>query len=166
MPIELRPATADDVLALAALWHTGWHDGHAGHVPDELLPFRTPESFVPRTAGRIERATVAVRDGELAGFTVVDGEEVEQVYVAAAHRGTGVAATLLTDAEQQVAGAGHGTAWLAVAPGNTRARRFYERQGWSDGGGFTYVAEAGATTMEVPARRYVKSLGTPDGLRP
>ncbi|WP_305783583.1 GNAT family N-acetyltransferase [Symbioplanes lichenis] len=158
MSIELRPATTDDVPALAALWHTGWHDGHAGHVPDELLPFRTAESFVPRTAERIDRATVALHDGEPAGFTVVDGEEVEQVYVAAAHRGTGVAAILLSDAEQRVAAAGHEKAWLAVAPGNARARRFYERQGWSDGGGFSYTAEAGASTIEVPALRYVKAF--------
>jgi GNAT superfamily N-acetyltransferase len=158
MSIELRPATPDDVPALAALWHTGWHDGHAGHLPDGLLAFRTAESFVPRTAERIARMTVATKDGEPAGFTVVDGEEVEQVYVAAAHRGTGVAAVLLSDAEKQVAAAGHEQAWLAVAPGNARARRFYERQGWSDGGGFTYVAEAGDATMEVPALRYVKAL--------
>jgi hypothetical protein len=27
--IPLRPATSDDVEAIAAVWHPGWHDGRA-----------------------------------------------------------------------------------------------------------------------------------------
>ena len=65
---------------------------------------------------------------------MVVGDEVEQVYVGATARGTGLAATLLSEAEAQVAAAGHDTAWLAVATGNARARRFYERCGWVDEG--------------------------------
>jgi len=63
---------------------------------------------------------------------MVVGDEVEQVCVAARHRGAGVADVLMTEAERRVAGAGHATAWLAVVAGNTRARRFYERRGWAD----------------------------------
>ena len=81
--------------------------------------------------------------------------------MAAPHRGGGVAATLLTEAERQVAAAGHDTAWLTVSPGNARARRFHQRQGWTDGGGFDHRAEAGDTVR--PVRRYVES---PRGTRP
>lgn len=157
MPIELRPATPADADAIAELWYAGWRDGHVDNVPAELAAVRTRESFQPRAANRIPHTTVAVDAGEVIGFTVVIGDEVEQVYVSASHRGSGTAATLLSDAEQQVA-AGHGSAWLAVAPGNTRARRFYERQGWADEGGFEYQAEVDGGTIAVPCRRYVKRV--------
>jgi ribosomal protein S18 acetylase RimI-like enzyme len=83
---------------------------------------------------------------------------VEQVYVAAAHRGTGVADALLTEAERLVGAAGHHRAWLAVAPGNTRARRFYERRGWADEGPFTYIVDTPAGSIAVPCHRYVKAV--------
>jgi ribosomal protein S18 acetylase RimI-like enzyme len=50
------------------------------------------------------------------------------------------APALLTEAVRLVAAAGHPRAWLAVAAGNTRARRFYERSGWIDEGPFEYAA--------------------------
>jgi GNAT superfamily N-acetyltransferase len=89
---------------------------------------------------------------------MVVGDEVEQVYVAAGHRGTGVAATLIREAEAQVRANGHDTAWLAVVAGNTRARAFYERAGWVDEGPFDYAAAAEDGPIAVPCRRYTKAL--------
>jgi len=157
MTVALRPATPADAGAVAAIWHDGWRDGHLGNVPDELLAHRTPESFGARAAARVDDTTVAERDGEVAGFVMVVGDEVEQVYVAAAHRGTGVAPALLAEAERLVAAAGHAKAWLAVAAGNTRARRFYERCGWVDEGAFDYPAEVPGGTLPVPCHRYATS---------
>jgi catechol 2,3-dioxygenase-like lactoylglutathione lyase family enzyme len=73
-------------------------------------------------------------------------------------RGTGVADALLAEAERQVTRAGHSSVWLAVVAGNARARKFYERRGWSDGGPFTYAAAGEDGPIAVPARRYVKRL--------
>jgi GNAT superfamily N-acetyltransferase len=155
--VELRAATANDADVITDIWHHGWRDGHAGHVPEALASLRTPESFAVRAAARVGDTTVAVVGGEVAGFIKVRGDEVEQVYVAAAHRGAGVAAVLLSEAERQVAAAGFAGAWLAVVPGNARARRFYERQGWHDTGGFDYEAATATGTVAVPCRRYAKS---------
>jgi hypothetical protein len=47
-------------------------------------------------------------------------------------------------------------AWLAVADGNDRARRFYEREGWTDGGALDHIP-AGAAVV-VPCRRYQKPV--------
>lgn len=155
---ELRPATADDAPAIARIWYFGWRDGHLGHVADELVALRTRESFDQRAAARVADTVVATVDGAVAGFIMVVGDEVEQVYVAGEHRGTGLAAALLTEAERLVAANGRDRAWLAVAPGNARARRFYERRGWIDEGLFDYPAATADGPMPVPCRRYVKRV--------
>jgi GNAT superfamily N-acetyltransferase len=160
--IELRPAHKQDAEQIAAIWQQGWRDGHLGNVPDVLVEARAPESFRARAAERVADTTVAViaqkAGEEVAGFVMVVGDEVEQVYVAAAHRGSDVAGTLLAEAERQVAASGHPVAWLAVVPGNARARRFYERNGWTDDGPFDYEAAHDGQIIPVPCRRYVKSV--------
>lgn len=65
---------------------------------------------------------------------------------------------LLAAGEERLAAAGVAEAWLAVVAGNARARRFYERQGWSDGGPLDYAAETADRPVTVPCRRYVKRL--------
>ncbi|KRF36184.1 GNAT family N-acetyltransferase [Nocardioides sp. Soil805] len=157
----LRPATADDADQVAAVFHRGWHDGHRGHVPDGLTQRRTPEAFGARVALRIAETTdttVAEVDGVVAGFVMVSGDEVEQVYVDRAWRGTGLAEVLLDEAERQVAEAGHPTAWLAVVVGNARARSFYARRGWRDEGDLPYEVVALGERFTSPCRRYVKDL--------
>ena len=156
---SIRPASDADMAAVADLWHEGWHDGHAGHVPDGLTAARTLTAFHERTPPRVADTSVAVADdGTLLGFVMVVGDEVEQVFVARAGRGTGLASELLAEAERRVAAGGHASAWLAVVVGNARARRFYERQGWSDAGDLPYEVTAGGETFVSPCRRYVKAL--------
>ena len=156
---RIRPAGAADMAAVADLWHEGWHSGHAGHVPDGLTALRTLEAFHARTPPRVADTTVAMSDaGELLGFVMVVGDEVEQVFVGPAARGTGLAAELLTEAERQIAAAGHASAWLAVVAGNARARRFYEKRGWVDEGDLPYEVTAGGQTFTSPCRRYVRSV--------
>lgn len=156
---SIRPAVAADMAAVADLWHRGWHDGHAGHVPEGLTAARTLPAFHERTPTRVADTTVAVSgDGELLGFVMVVGDEVEQVFVGAAARGTGLADVLVAEAERQVAAGGHEVAWLAVVAGNARARRFYERCGWRDDGDLPYEVTAGGETFVSPCRRYVKAV--------
>ena len=155
----IRPATDADMAAVADLGHEGWHDGHAGRVPEGLTALRTLEAFHERTPPRVADTSVAVADtGDLLGFVMVVGDEVEQVFVGRAARGSGLAAELLAVAEQRVAAGGHTSAWLAVVAGNARARRFYEKQGWVDEGDLPYEVAAGGRTWTSPCRRYVRSL--------
>jgi GNAT superfamily N-acetyltransferase len=154
----VRHATAADAAQVAAIWHLGWQDGHTGFVPDELVRVRTEESFHERAAERVADTTVADVDGAVAGFVMVVGDEVEQVYVSRDHRGSGVAALLMAEAERHVRAGGHAKAWLAVVEGNGRARAFYERAGWTDEGAFDYAAAGPDGPIAVPCRRYTKSL--------
>lgn len=154
----MRPATGADAPVVAIIWHRGWRDGHQGHVSDELVSARTEASFRLRASQRVADTTVATVDGAVAGFIMVVEDEVEQVYVAQAHRGTGVAAALLATAEEIVARNGHESAWLAVVAGNARARRFYEHNGWIDRGLIDYPAATAGGPVLIPAHRYDKRV--------
>ncbi|HEX3932872.1 MAG TPA: GNAT family N-acetyltransferase [Nocardioides sp.] len=157
----LRPATAADVDAVATLFHQGWHDAHPGLVPAGLTERRTPEAFHDRVSTRVaetDDTTVAEVDGTLAGFIMVAGDEAEQVYVDAAFRGSGVAARLLTEAERQVAAAGHDVAWLVVVRGNDRAHAFYVKQGWADEGDVDYPVTALGEQFVSPCRKLTKRV--------
>jgi len=156
--IVIRSATGADAATVAEIWYRGWRDGHEGHVPDYLAEVRTHESFQSRAAERVDDTVVAVVDGAVAGFVMVVDDEVEQVYVAREHRGTGLASLLLGKGERVVEANGFEHAWLAVVAGNLRARRFYERSGWIDEGAFNYLAEGPDGTISVPANRYVKRV--------
>jgi GNAT superfamily N-acetyltransferase len=156
--VEIRAAVPGDADEVAEIWCLGWRDGHEGLVPQELVEARTEESFRIRAADRIPDTTVATVGGDVAGFVMVVGDEVEQVYVSAPHRGTGVAGVLMAEAERQVRENGHERAWLAVVAGNTRARAFYERAGWSDEGPLDYPAATESGPVAVPCRRYIKPV--------
>lgn len=156
--MRLRPATPQDAPTIAAIWSAGWQDGHLGNVPQALVDVRTEASFRSRAPERVDDTTVAVVDGAVAGFVMVVDDEVEQVYVSAAHRGSGVASALVAEAERQVTANGHRQAWLAVVAGNVRARAFYERIGWRDEGKFVHAAPGPDGPIDVPAHRYVKDL--------
>ena len=160
--VVLRAATPDDVPAIGRIWHAAWHDGHDGHVPDALQAVRTEESFPRRAAHLVPRSIVAERDGAVVGFATVTGDEVEQIFVTQDARGTGAARLLLRAAEHAVRRAGHRAACLAVVPGNARARRFYEREGWRDEGDVDNAVDGPDGPIPVPCRLYVKDLPRPE----
>jgi DNA/RNA-binding domain of Phe-tRNA-synthetase-like protein/RimJ/RimL family protein N-acetyltransferase len=156
--VELRSAGPADAGDVAEIWRLGWRDGHEGFVPQELVTARTDESFRTRAADRVPDTTVATVNGAVVGFIMVVDDEVEQVYVSAAHRGTGVAGVLMAEAERQVRANGHERAWLAVVAWNGRARAFYERAGWRDDGPFDYTAAGEGGPIVVPCHRYTKAV--------
>ena len=154
--IRLRPATPQDLPAIVEVWSAAWRDGHVGHVPDELLAVRDSAYFTAQATQRLGTTWVAIDGaGRIAGVVIIAGDELFQLAVADHARRSGVGAALLTTAESVIL-ADHATAWLAVAPGNTRARTFYERRGWLDDGPTIYSAPAAAGKVAVPVHRYVK----------
>jgi putative acetyltransferase len=153
----LRAAEFADSEALAALWHQSWHDAHALLVPAAALAQRRLADFRARVQERLPHTTVAVVDSGIAGFATLHDDQLEQLYLAEAARGTGVAGTLIEHAERSLL-ARFDRAWLSVAAGNLRARRFYARHGWRDVGGVDYRLETADGGVIVRARRYEKWL--------
>lgn len=81
---------------------------------------------------------VAETDGEVAGLVAgmpaADHREVISMWVAQDHRGRGVADALLEAVTRWAEADGATGLCLAVAAGNDRARRFYERAGFAPSG--------------------------------
>jgi ribosomal protein S18 acetylase RimI-like enzyme len=154
----LRPAIDADIDAICTIWHNGWRDGHLGHVPAALLRHRRLDDFRVLVPARLDTTTVATIGSGVVGFVTLHDEAIEQIYVDASARGTGVANALLAHGETVIR-ARFDRAWLAVVAGNARARRFYERNGWSDTGPIVNPAPtARGASIPVPARRYEKLL--------
>ena len=150
----IRRATPHDKLRIAEVWEAAWRDGHLGHVPDELVAHRDSDSFRTRAADMIDRTLVAEVDGVVVGFVTLKDDELEQLFVDAAARGTGVARDLLAEGARRLVAAGHPRPWLAVATGNARARHFYEREGWRDSGPIAYAAPIDGGVVPVSCHRY------------
>ena len=158
MNITFTAMTQADVAAAAALWHEGWHAGHAAVVPHELMRLRTLESFQDRLGKHIGATRVATQNGTVIGFIILHGDEVYQFYLGQAARGTGAADALMADAEDQLRAAGFKRAWLACTTGNDRAARFYEKSGWSRTRTETLSFETSDGPFPLEIWRYEKAL--------
>ena len=156
--MHVRDAEAGEIDQLARIWFDGWHESHARIVPAELTRLRTLDNFRTRLRDQLSRIRVVGPPGSPAGFAIVKEDELYQLFVSAPSRGTGAAAALVADAEEQLSRSGVTTAWLACAIGNDRAARFYEKCGWRRVGTVINQVETlkGAFALEV--WRYEKSL--------
>jgi GNAT superfamily N-acetyltransferase len=152
MTIAVRPAREEDLDGLARVWHEGWHESHAHLVPAALTRLRTFDNFRDRLRAALRDVRVAGEPGAPVGFSVVKGDELYQLFVAAAARGTGVAAALIADAEARLAANGIAT--------NERAARFYEKSGWRRAGTMLNRLETSAGTFPLEVWRYEKCLRT------
>ena len=147
----IRRAEPGELPALARLWEAGWYEAHEGRLPPGLVALRTPASFRSRIAAYGDALRVAGPTGAPLGFCVAQRDEIEQLFVAPAARGTGLAARLLADGEARLRAAGVETGRIACAVGNDRALRFYARHGWH--GGVEPLIAAGGFPIEVVALR-------------
>lgn len=156
--VKLRSAEISEADVLAELWHAGWQDAHAPILPPALAQYRTLESFRQRMCAHIGDVRVAGEVGKPLGFSMLQGDELYQFYVAAAAQGTGLAAVLLVDAEQSLRARGVANAWLACAIGNERAAKFYAKHGWRRAGSVVIQAEIQSGTFPLEVWRYEKRL--------
>jgi GNAT superfamily N-acetyltransferase len=156
MPV--RQAQPKEVDLLATLWFEGWRDAHEAIVPAELTRRRTLETFQIRMAKALPDVRVIGPVGTPQGFHFIKDDELNQFYLAASARGSGVASPLMADAEQVLASRGVKTAWLACAIGNARAARFYEKSGWHRARTITNHLETPDGVLDLDVWRYEKQL--------
>jgi GNAT superfamily N-acetyltransferase len=148
MTIALRPADLADIDSVGDVHHRARVDAYRPFLPDDAFAgvdgtalaawWRERWTYERET----NRLTVAVRDGQVVGFTYVGPDEDGQarlgmlyaIHVDPDHQGGGVGRALMSDAQEAIRAAGYPRAALWVLERNERARRFYERGGWSADG--------------------------------
>jgi GNAT superfamily N-acetyltransferase len=146
----VRPAVLDDAEAIAVVHHTSWVQTYSELLPAEHWESDTVERRAQRWHARLSdgpgNLAVAVVDEQVVGFakagstrrkksvpSPVRSEELWALYVLGERHGTGVGALLL---ETVLPPARPAELWVADA--NPRARRFYEKHGFTqDGARFT-----------------------------
>lgn len=139
----VRPLRAGDADALARVHVTSWRETYAGLVPEEMYGDEALEQRREMWRGVVERSLagesrsttrVAELDGRIVGFASAGPSrpgvqqrpiELGMIYTLAEVQGRGIGDALMG------AVLGDRPAQLWVAEENPRARRFYERHGFT-----------------------------------
>ena len=141
----IRTANADDADAIAGVHVAAWQRGYAGLLPADLLAaLSVPERAEGwrrhfASAGEVWVWVAGDVDGQVQGFASIglsrDADaptgsgELYTIYVHPQCWSTGVGKKLLATAVETLASR-FVTATLWVLEGNSRARQFYQAQGW------------------------------------
>ncbi|MFF2501972.1 GNAT family N-acetyltransferase [Streptomyces sp. NPDC058067] len=172
--IRVRDMTDADCEAVARIRVLGWQTAYEGLMPAAHLDAMNVEEETARRRELLARRgpsvgnLVAGRAGEVVGWAchgplrdddVPPGDaELYAIYVLPDVLSTGVGRALLEVVLERCAASGHGRIRLWVVEGNARARRFYERAGFSpDGAEDTYEVDG----VLVPEVRYLRPLEMP-----
>lgn len=154
MTIEIRSATKADADGITDVQVSSWRAGYAHVFPESVLyaddfestrrNFWTLWRFAP--GHRVAVAVDRTGEGEhIVGFSSYGPErerargftgrgEVWALYLDPERWGTGLADELLEHTETRLKAEGFDSAVLWVLDDNPRARRFYERFGWTPSG--------------------------------
>ncbi|PZG14635.1 GNAT family N-acetyltransferase [Nonomuraea aridisoli] len=147
MSFDIRSAGPEDSAAIEEVRIASWRVAYRGVVPDayldgmEVRPRLVRERAEAVAGGRLS-GVVAVRDGSVHGFTLygasrdddIPGMEVYAIYVLPGDFSTGMGRALMTATTQDMAASGCTETGLWVLTDNPRARRFYERRGFTPSG--------------------------------
>jgi len=169
MGVRIRVATPEDADAIGAVHVEGWRWAYRGQLPDALLDALDPAGRAAGWRRILESGStdviVAEDESGVVGFasaaTSRDDDappgtgEVLTVYVVEDAVGTGAGRALFAGAQRLLQARGHTRATLWVLESNERARRFYERNGWTwDGSRGTHQVEC----ANMPIVRYAADL--------
>ena len=127
--VSVRPATAEDVAAIAAVHARAGRAAWSSFLGDVLAE---PDVGTWRSRLPAPGFLVAERAGIVVGFARadVDSGEVALLYVDPAEQGRGTGRLLLARVLDRLRAAGHRSARLRTEERNTGPRRFYEAAGW------------------------------------
>lgn len=181
--MTIREARPDDAPSIAEVHVRSWQAAYRGIIPDELLDGLDPERLTRMWKARLRegRAGDGVlvaqeRDGVVAfaGFETTDaprgteGEGTRVVDLGAFYSlpsvwGSGINQRLVTAVHSVMDGCPEDRAVLWVLSANTRARRFYEAQGWEDTGTVVERGMFGGTIVR-PTALYHRPIRRPGSL--
>jgi GNAT superfamily N-acetyltransferase len=163
MPWTLRPAGPDDAPQVVSVALEGF-EGYRSFAPPGWAPPDAGEE-VERARERLADPEVwcllAERDGEAAGHVAFMPARIHanpsdepglahfwQLFVREPWWGSGLATALHAEAVREAAARGFSAMRLFTPAGQARARRFYEREGWTPAGEPSDAPEFGMSLVE------------------
>ncbi|MBG0830727.1 GNAT family N-acetyltransferase [Planomonospora sp. ID67723] len=160
----MREGAPGDVEAVLRIKNETWRTAYRGLLPQDFLDGlsvtpRAVETWRARIGSGAQRLVVGETAGEVSGFALygpaederIGGGEIYAIYVLAGHWSTGLGRALMTRATGHLAALGHRETGLWVLEGNARARRFYERFGFTLSG---RVQDVDGLPFPVPEVHY------------
>jgi GNAT superfamily N-acetyltransferase len=179
MVVTVRPAKEGDAGAVGEVHVRAWQSAYRGLMPDDYLDGLHAEDHAARWREHLtapssaEHLLVVVDDHRVVGFACVgpahDGDassDVGQLYAINLDPdvwGRGLGRELLRVATDRLRELGWLEAVLWVVPGNRRARRLYESEGWRDDDLSRDDEVFGVVVAQMRYRRLlVEPTGRPD----
>ena len=152
----IRGATEADAPVIADIQARTWRWAYSDFIADDDMPVVAER--VPAWREHIAGGGVRVFDqgGTVVGYSAVQDDELESLYVDPAAQGAGVGGRLLAEAEERMRAAGHERAWLYLYADNAHGCAFYERHSWVAVGGLV-----GEAHWRAPGRRYERERPPP-----
>jgi len=158
----LRDFAETDLPALIDLWAAAWT---ATGIP---VDFDARRAWIDERLSALRAAGAGIvvgleASGRPAGFVTIDARSgaLDQLCVAPAERGLGLAATLMDEAKRR----SPGLIDLEVNEANPRARRFYEREGFAVVGR-SVSPHSGLTTLKMRWRESIAKGGSQRAVTP
>jgi GNAT superfamily N-acetyltransferase len=168
-----RVAEPADAAAISAILGEAF-EGYRSWAPSDLAPPVPTQADVARFADALGRSDVwcllALDDQQVIGhvaLSLLSMEDPEpppvgtinlrQLFVKPAWQGHGIATWLMETAASEARQRGFTRMRLWTPQGQSRARRFYEREGWTLTGGVHEDSPFGLPTVE-----YTRTLDPPD----
>jgi ribosomal protein S18 acetylase RimI-like enzyme len=171
--VKIRRARPEDADAIAAVHVRAWKTAFCGLLPQDYLDALRPEDRLGQWQEALSSSPwpvvlVGEEDGRVTGFVAVapsgdagagdDVGEVQTVYLDPGAWGSGRGAMLLEAGLGELERTGFARATLWVLHSNERARRFYERHGWTADGAVKEHNWVAFTATDV---RYGRVLNRP-----
>ena len=157
----IRPASDEDVAAVAAIKVESWRHAYRGLVPVAVLDAMTPEEVLSQWLGTsrgnfVSATLVAARGDDIDGYAMFGAVQdavpgytgqLYAIYLRPAAMGRGIGSALFRAAAARLASQGHANFLLWVFEENAVARRFYEHQGGTLISGAAIVTEIGGAHL-------------------
>jgi GNAT superfamily N-acetyltransferase len=169
-----RVAEPADVAAIASIWAEAF-EGYRSWAPSDWAPPAPTRADLTGLADALRRPDVwcllALDDERVIGHVALSLFSMEnpepppagtvnlwQLFVRPAWQGRGIAPALMEAAAGEAGQRGFARMRLWTPEGQTRARRFYEREGWTLTGGLHEHSPFG-----LPVVEYARNLDAPGG---
>jgi len=166
MPASVRRAVVDDALAIARIHVLTWQSAYRGIIPQDVLDGLSIPKRLEMWGDRLNRLEHSIwvleADGEIQGWATVgpsrdadlkDAAELYGIYLAPQYWSKGLGSLLYRRAEEAMGGYGRPEFTVWVLEANSRARRFYERNGYKPDGATRTATQENVSLTELRHRK-------------